>query len=58
MSHSKNYLYRANVSNDENSNKKFSFSLADTPFKERYRKHTRDSKHEKYENCTELAKYI
>ena len=49
-------IYRANVSNDENSDKNFYFGLADTPFKERY--HTRAFKHEKYENCTELAKYI
>ena len=51
-------IYRANVSNDENSDKKFYFRLADTPFKERYRNHKRDFKHEKYENCTEFAKYI
>ena len=51
-------IYRADVSNDENSDKKFYFGLADTPFKERYRNHTRDFKHENYENCTELAKYI
>ena len=51
-------IYRADVSDDGNSDKKFYFGLADTPFKERYRNHTRDFKHEKYENCTELAKYI
>ena len=45
-------------SNDKNSEKRFYFGLADTPFKERYRSHTREFKHEKYENCTELAKYI
>ena len=33
-------------------------NLADTTFKERYRNHIRDFKHEKYENSTELAKYI
>ena len=51
-------IYWADVPNNKNSKKKFYFSLADTPFKERYRKHTRDFKHEKYENCTKLAKYI
>ena len=51
-------IYRADVSKDENSDKKFYFGLADIPFKERYRNHTRDFKHEKYENCTKLAKYI
>ena len=51
-------IYRADVSNDKNRQKKFYFGLADTPFKEWYRNHTRDFKHEKYENSTELAKYI
>ena len=51
-------IYRAEVSNDKNSEKKFYFGLVDTLFKERYRNHTRDFKHEKYENCTKLAKYI
>ena len=51
-------INRANVSNDENSKRKCYFGLADKPFKERYRNHTRDFKHEKYENCTEFAKYI
>ena len=53
-----NIIYRADVFNDKNSEKKFYFGLACTPFKERYRNHTRNFKHEKYENCTELAKYI
>ena len=43
-------IYRAEVSNDKNNEKKFYFGLADTPFKERYRNHTNDFKHEKYEN--------
>ena len=51
-------IYKADVSNDANNDKKFYFSLADTHFKEIYRNHTRDFKHEKYENKTELAKYI
>ena len=50
-------IYRADVSNDKNTEKKFYFGLADTTFKERYRNHTRNFKNEKYENCTELAKY-
>ena len=44
-----------NESNDEET---FYFGLADTTFKERYRNHIRDLKHEKCENSTELAKYI
>ena len=37
---------------------KFYFGLADTMFKEKYNNHNGDFKHEKYENSTELAKYI
>ena len=51
-------IYRADVINDSNDEEKFYFGLADTTFKERYRNHIRDFKHEKYENSTELAKYI
>ena len=31
---------------------------SETLFKERFRNHTRDFKHEKYEKCTELSKFI
>ena len=51
-------IYRADVTNSSNSEHKFYFGLADTTFKERYRNHTRDFRHQKYENSTELAKYI
>ena len=34
------------------------FLMMQTPFKERYRNHTRDFKHESYENSTQLNKYI
>ena len=44
--------------NDSNDEEKFYFELADTTSKERYRNHIRDFEHEKYENITELAKYI
>ena len=44
--------------NDSNDEEKIYFRLADTTFKERYRNHIRDFKHEKYKNSTELAKYI
>ena len=46
------------MDNDCNDEEKFYFGLADTTFKERYRNHIRDFKHEKYENSTELAKYL
>ena len=44
--------------NDSSDKEKFYFGLADTTFKERCRNHIRDFKHGKYENSTELAKYI
>ena len=50
--------YRADVINDSNDEEKFYFRLAHTTFKERYRNHIRDFKHEEYKNSTELAKYI
>ena len=51
-------IYRADVVNNFNDEEKFYFGSADTTFKERYRNHIRDFKHEKYENSTELAKYL
>ena len=51
-------IYRADVSNDVNSDKNIYFGLEDTPFKKRYWNHTMDFKYEKYENSTELANYI
>ena len=42
--------------NDSNDEEKIYFGLADTTFKEKYRNHIRDFKHEKYENSTKLAK--
>ena len=41
-------MYRANIY----------ISLADTTFKERHSNHKGDFKHQKYRNCTELAKYV
>ena len=51
-------IYRTGVSNDASNGKKFHFGLSDTNFKERRRKHTRDFRTEKYDNSTDLAKYI
>ena len=51
-------IYRADVVNDSNDKEKRYFGLTNTTFKERYRNHIRDFKREKYENSTELAKYI
>ena len=52
------FTYRADAVNNSNDAEIFYFGLADTTFKERYRNHIRDFKHEKYENRTELTNYI
>ena len=51
-------IYRANVINESNDEEKLYFELTDTTVKGRHRNHIGDFKHEKYENSTELAKYI
>ena len=45
-------LSEQNVINDSNVEETFYFGLADTTFKESYKNHIRDFKHEKYENST------
>ena len=50
-------IYRADVINNSNDQEKFYFGLADTTLK-KGTEITLDFKHEKYENSTELAKYI
>ena len=51
-------IYRADVVNDSNDVEKFHFGLTDITFKERYRNHNRDFKHQKYENSAELRKSV
>ena len=51
-------IHRVDVANYSNDEEKVYFRLAETTFKERYRNHIGDFKHEKYENSTELGKYI
>ena len=51
-------VYRADVENDTNSETKFYFGLAETPFKDRFRNHTRDFNNKRYNKTTELSKYI
>ena len=38
--------------------KRVYLGVSETPFKERYGNHVRDSKHERYSNPTELSKYV
>ena len=51
-------VYRATVTNAVNEDMNKYIGLADTTFKERHSNHKRDFKHQKYRNCTELAKYV
>ena len=51
-------IYRAEVSNKTNNDKKFYFGLAETTFMEHYSYHKRDVKHIKCHNNIESTKYI
>ena len=53
-------MYGAKVSNKTNNECKryLKHHSSETPFKKRFRNHTRDFQHKKYEKCTELSKYI
>ena len=51
-------VYRADIENNSNNEKKYHLDLSETTFKERYRNHKKESNHPKYQNSTELSKYI
>ena len=51
-------VYRSDVKNLTNDEKKFYLGVTETPFKERFGNHRRDFKHSKYRNSTELSKYV
>ena len=51
-------VYRADVKNLTNDEEKICLGVTDPPFKERFANHTRDFKHPKYRNSTELSKYV
>ena len=51
-------MYRADVKNLTNDEKKFYLGVTETSFKERFGDHTRDFRHPKYRNSTELSKYV
>ena len=53
-----NIVYEAKVSNKTNNECKRYLGASETPFKERFRNHTTDFKHKKYEKCSELSKII
>ena len=50
-------LYKAIVSVTNKPDKKY-FGISETPFRDRYRNHTRDFRHKEYVNNTGLSKYI
>ena len=50
--------YEAKVSIENNDGFKRYLGAAETSFKERFRNHTRDFKHKKYQKCIELSKYF
>ena len=51
-------VYRADVKNLANDEKKFYLGVTETAFKECFGNHTRDFKHPKYRNSTEISKYV
>ena len=53
-----NIVYQADVSNNLDNEKWVYLGVSETPFKERFSNHIRDSKHEIYSNAAELSKYV
>ena len=51
-------VYRADIKNNSNNKKKYYVGLSETTFKQRYRNHKKELNHAKYQNSTELSKYI
>ena len=51
-------VYKAEVTNDKNQEKKVYIGLTETTFKERHRNHTKSFNNKKYLKETELSKYI
>ena len=53
-----NLIYRADVENEINDEKKIYFGLAATTFEKRFGNHKKDFKHQQHSKNTELWKYI
>ena len=51
-------IYKAEVRNDENEDIKIYIGQSETPFKERYRNHTKSFNNKRYVNETVLSKYV
>ena len=52
-----NIVYKAVVSAPSTPDKKY-FSIVETSFKDSFQNHTRNFRHKKYVNSTELSKYM
>ena len=51
-------IYQADVTNDADDEYKFYYGLTESSFKERFRNHTKSFNHPRYQNETELSKYV
>ena len=51
-------MYRADVKNSTNEDKRFCLGVIEIPFRKRLGKHTGDFRLSEYRNRTELSKYI
>ena len=51
-------VWRTNVENDMNDEKKLYFGVSKTPFKELFRNHKKEFNYVRYRNSTELSQYI
>ena len=49
--------WAAAITSNFNRDQNRPLEVSETPFKERFRNHTRNFKYQKYEKCTELSKY-
>ena len=54
----RNLIYRVDVENEVNDEKKIYFRPAATTFKERFGNHKKDFNHKQHSRNTELSKYI
>ena len=51
-------IYQADVTNNADDEYKFYYGLTESSFKERFRNHTKSFNHPRYQNETELSKYV
>ena len=51
-------VYRADVFSNVDNGKRVYLGLSETPFNQRYSKHLRDCKHERYSDANELSNHV